>query len=91
MIAMALVGLLALVALGAAIIGLLGSPSSAQISLQSAAMRTAGAPNFDYTMGNQIDPVEANAPATSITFYGVWRAPNQWQVTNTIDGATSMN
>ena len=90
MIPMALVGLLALVALGAAIIGLLGSPSSAQISLQSAAMRTAEAANFDYTVGSQIDPVEANAPTTSVPFHGVWRAPDQWLVTNTGDGATSM-
>jgi hypothetical protein len=86
---MALVGLLALVAPGGAILGQFGSPSFAQISLQNAAMRTAEAPNFGYRMDDQIGPFEANAPATSIPFHGVWRAPNEWQVTNTVDHATS--
>jgi hypothetical protein len=83
----ALVVLVAVLALGAAAIGASSSPSAEQISLDNAATRTGEASNFTYTFGAQIKSVKGRM--ITFPFSGVWRAPNQWKVTNLADGATS--
>jgi hypothetical protein len=89
MIPVVLVGLLGLLALGAAVVGLLGSPSSDQISLQSAATETAEAPSFNYTIGEQIESIGPRQRPIPLEIHGIWRAPNEWQVTNLADSAAS--
>jgi hypothetical protein len=89
MIPVVLVGLLGLLAISAAVVGLLGSPSSDQISLQSAAAKTAEAQSFSYTIGEQIESVGPRQRPIPLEIHGIWRAPNQWQVTNLADGGGS--
>jgi hypothetical protein len=90
MIPLVLIGVLVLLTVGAAAVGVIGSPSPAQISLQTAAERTAEAPDFSYTLYNQLKSSEPGLPAISVRVYGVWRAPDQWQVRNSLDGASSV-
>jgi hypothetical protein len=90
MIPLVLIGVVVLLTLGAAVVGVLGSPSPEQISLQTAAERTAEAPDFSYTVYNQLKSSEPGVPTVSVRVYGVWRAPDQWQVRNALDGATSV-
>lgn len=91
-----LMGLLAFLALSAAVIGILGSPSSDQLSLETAAERTAEAPSFNYTITYQIESIRPVGRAIQVRLRGAWRAPNQWRVasvgrepasTTTIEGS----
>jgi len=85
-----MVGFLALLALGAAVVGVLGSPSPEQISLQTAAERTAEAPSFSYTLHNQLEFSKPGLHSVSVVIHGVWETPDQWTDRNTQDGASSV-
>ena len=89
-IPLALVGLLALLMFGAALVGVLGSPSPEQISLQTAAERTAEAPSFSYTLDNQIKSSKPGLHSASVVISGVWQAPDRWRDRNTVNGASSV-
>jgi hypothetical protein len=86
----ATVGVLALLTFGAALVGVLGSPSPQQISLQNAAERTAEAPSFSYTLDNQLEPLKPGQHSVSVLVRGVWQAPDQWRDRNNLDGASSV-
>jgi hypothetical protein len=90
LIPFAMVGVLALLTLGAALVGVLGSPSPEQISLQTAAEQTAAAPSFSYTLHNQVESSKPGQHSSSVVVHGVWEAPDQWTVRNTVDGAPSV-
>jgi hypothetical protein len=85
----ALVGPLGLLTLAAAAIGVAGSPTPEQTSLENAALRTAEATSFSYSMGDQIASIRPGGRTTSAQLHGVWRAPDQWQVSNPAGGAAS--
>jgi hypothetical protein len=90
MIPFAFVGVLALLALGIALVGIHDSPSPAQISLQIAAEQTAEAPSFSYTVDSQIVPSKFG-PAVSLgRGHGMWQAPDRWQVRYDHNGVTSL-
>ena len=90
MIPFAMVGVLAILTLGAARVGFLGSPSPEQISLQTAAERTAEAPSFSYTLDNQVESSKPGRPSVSVVVSGIWQAPDQWRDRNALDGASSV-
>lgn len=85
-----MVGILALLAFGAALVGQLGSPSPELISLQAAAERTAEAPSFRYTLDNQLESSKAGRRPVSAVVYGVWQAPDRWRDRNNLAGASSV-
>jgi len=86
----ALVGVLALLTLAVALVGIHDSPSPAQMSLQIAAEQTAEAPSFSYTLYSEIVPSKFGPALGLGRTYGVWRAPNRWQVRDDHDGTSSL-
>jgi hypothetical protein len=90
MVPFALVGVLALVTLGVALVGIHDSPSPAQISLQIAAEQTADAASFRYTVYGQTMSSKFGRAVSLGRTYGVWRAPDRWQVRDDHDGTSSL-
>jgi hypothetical protein len=86
----ALVGILAALALGAAVVGVITGPSADQIVLQLAAEQTAQAPSLSFTFEDQINSPEAGQPAFTVRGHGVWQSPDRWRVTDAHDGALSV-
>jgi hypothetical protein len=86
----AFVGVLALLTLGIALIGILDSPSPAQISLQIAAEQTAEAPSFSYTVDSQIVTSKLGPAVSLDRGHGIWHAPDRWQVRYDHDGVSSL-
>jgi hypothetical protein len=91
MVPFALVGVLVLLTLGVALVGIRDSPSPAQISLQIAAERTAEAPSFRYTLYSQTMSSKFGRALSLGRTYGVWRAPNRWLVRDDHDGISSLS
>lgn len=90
LIPLAMLGILAFLTLGAALVGVLGSPSPEQISLQTAAEQTAEAPSFSYTLLNRLESSKSGLHGVSVVIHGIWKAPDRWTEKDTLDGASSV-
>jgi hypothetical protein len=83
----ALLGVMSVLALGAALLALATGPSLNQIDLQMAVARTAAAPSFDFTITNNVGIKIGRNVSQRLHIEGTWQAPDRVR-TQASGGAT---